>query len=459
MSNKEEGSSSLAVVSHDITIIAEESEPILSESVEKLLQIANSRNVEERFSPIYTVPSRLRDVSLSSFTPRVVSIGPIHRGRANLKLMQDKKATYLDELLTEVCSPERGSRADILTRCEKKVSDSIKEIKRYYFGKYFMKDGYSDDKLVQIMVMDACFILQFINKLFKAGDELYENRLRSRSVGVDLVLLENQIPFFVLKDIYEVTFETLKPPPHSLTEMLHELLERVNPFAEKLNIDTVGNLSDERTPPLYHILGILHEFYKPERTERPIITAIPAAYSAVELHKVGVRFRPNKDKKFLMAVKFQHSLHKPTLKMPRVLIDNFFEVIMRNLIAYEQYSTPVKNYATSYAMAMDMIVATPGDVAKLVKSNVLVNNLGSNEKASYMINNICKDVTFPDFYYIESWERTKKYYNSWYKIPWVFTRKYCSTPWKAIALLAAVIVFSIAIIQFIFRLTRFKSFH
>ncbi|KAI3703692.1 hypothetical protein L1987_73886 [Smallanthus sonchifolius] len=441
MSN-EEGSSSQAVYKQVINV---EELKRLSNTVEVLLSCVNNRNVhEDNFSPIYKVPSRLRDVNPSSFTPRVVSIGPLHRGRADLKLMEDKKAIYLYELLDEVA---KGSEKEKLTMCEEKVMKSIEKIKTCYFGMNYQQCEYTDDELAQIMVMDACFILQFLNKLKTTDDVLSNNRLRSRSVAVDLVLLENQIPYFVLEDIYHLIFKPFKPKPN-LTDMLLDLLERVNPFLEKIKVD---NLSYKKTP--YHILGLLHEFYQYKNFDPPRIEAIPTAHSAVELHKVGVKFRSNKDMKWPLAMEFEQSLH--TLRMPKVLIDNFFEVAMRNLIVYEQYS-PVKNYVTSYAMAMDMLAATPADIAKLAESDVIVNHLGSNEKASNMISNICKDVTFPDFYYVESWTSANKYYESYWKKNYgLLKRKYFSTPWKATALIAGVIVFALTIAQFIFRIITF----
>ncbi|KAJ0477511.1 hypothetical protein HanRHA438_Chr13g0607251 [Helianthus annuus] len=431
-------------------IHVEEREPILPRTVKILLDFVDRRQDKDKFSSIFEVPRRLREVNPSSFTPRVVSIGPLHKGRENLKLMEDKKASFLHEFLTGV----PGSREETLKKCDEQVRGSVDKIRRCYFG---MKP-YSEDELVQMMVMDACFILQFIDNLSKSGDQHSENRLRSRSVALDLVLLENQIPFFVLRDIYELTFKTLESKP-SLNTMLLNLLERVNPFFEKLKVE---DLSGEEDP--YHILGFLHDFYQIKNSKPPGIEELPRAHSAVELHEVGVRFRPNENetpnenRTWIMAMAFEQSSHKPTLRMPKVLIDNFFEVALRNLIAYEQYSTPVRNYVTSYAMAMDMLAATPADIARLGKSGVIVNHLGSNEKASNMISSICKDVTFLDFYYIESWNEAKKYYDSyWSKNIGVLKRKYFSTPWKAIALLAGIILFLIAVVQFVFRVIKFTS--
>ena len=65
-------------------------------------EIANSLReqlkIRKAFSQaccIYRVPERLRKLNEKAFTPRVVSIGPLHRGKENLKAMEDHKIMYL----------------------------------------------------------------------------------------------------------------------------------------------------------------------------------------------------------------------------------------------------------------------------------------------------------------------------------------------------------------------------
>ncbi|KAD6453849.1 hypothetical protein R6Q59_015641 [Mikania micrantha] len=383
-----------------------------------------------KFSPIYMVPDILREVNPSSFTPRVVSIGPFHKGHTNLKSVENKKPIDMKELLLKV-----GSHLDeTMDKCVKKVRGSIQKIRKYYFE---MKK-YTDDELVQMMVMDGCFILQFIDKLPITGNLFSDNRLRSRNIALDLVLLENQIPFFVLQDIYDLTVAKLRPKS-TLTTMLKVLLDLINPLEKPLRVENVG------TEKPHHILGLLHKFYKPN-FKLPEITEIPRAHSIIELDRVGVKMRPDNNLTWLMAMEFENS--RPTLRIPVARIDNFFEVVLRNLIAYEQYS-PVDNYVTSYAMAMHMLAATPADIAKMGKSCVIVSHLGSNEKASDMISSICKNVNLQDFYYIEPWKNVANYCDSyWPRNFGVFKRTYIDTPWKVIALVAAIIVFLITFVQF-----------
>ena len=64
-------------------------------------ELANSSReqlkIEKAPSPeccIYRVPERSWKLHRKAFTPRVVSIGPFHHGKENLKAMEDQKKTY-----------------------------------------------------------------------------------------------------------------------------------------------------------------------------------------------------------------------------------------------------------------------------------------------------------------------------------------------------------------------------
>ncbi|KAJ0809570.1 hypothetical protein HanPI659440_Chr01g0016871 [Helianthus annuus] len=108
---------------------------------------------------------------------------------------------------------------------------------------------------------------------------------------------------------------------------------------------------------------------------------------------------------------FFGSWSKPTLRMPVLCADGSTEVLLRNLIAYKQ-SFETGSRITSYAVAMDMLVNSQEDVAKLIDSRVLVNEMGSNEEVANMINNLGKHVITYSFY-SKQWETLNKYSNSY----------------------------------------------
>jgi hypothetical protein len=64
--------------------------------------VKGQREIPYAFSTtcaIYKVQERLRELNEKAYTPRVVSIGPIHHGKEKLKAMEVHKRMYLREFL------------------------------------------------------------------------------------------------------------------------------------------------------------------------------------------------------------------------------------------------------------------------------------------------------------------------------------------------------------------------
>ncbi|XP_023739066.1 UPF0481 protein At3g47200 [Lactuca sativa] len=404
----------------------------------------------QRLPSIFMVPKLYRDISPRSFNPRLVSIGPLHRKDENLQKFEVQKLSYLHNLLDYSGSnPEHT-----LQECVQKVNMKIKEIKACYEESTTYDD---DEELVRMMVIDACFVLYFIHLI--SGEGGFQGNWSIIPLIInDMVLIENQIPFFVLKDIFESTFLRFKPNT-SLANHLKILLQYYNLFSEYKVTD---NINLDRTHD--HILGLLHNCFVPVRLPSPSFflkgdSALEQErHSAMELDRAGVNFRPNQDANWAMAMKlelpkfscFPWLCCKPTLWMPKLYVHDYTEVILRNLILYEQ-SSIVPEYVTSYMWAMDMLVDTPEDVAKLINSGVLINHCGSNENAANMINSICQDVSLDGFYYHQEWEDLDTYYKScWPNAAAALKRKYFSSPWTIIALFAAIVLFVLTLVQTIY---------
>ena len=71
--------------------------------IDKLIQsVKEELEISYAFSDtccIYKVPERLRELNEKAYTPRVVSVGPIHHGKDMLKAMEDHKRMYLQEFI------------------------------------------------------------------------------------------------------------------------------------------------------------------------------------------------------------------------------------------------------------------------------------------------------------------------------------------------------------------------
>ncbi|XP_076941407.1 UPF0481 protein At3g47200-like [Bidens hawaiensis] len=399
-----------------------------------------------QFSPsIYMAPSTLRDLSPSSFNPRVVSIGPLHREDENVQAFERRKASYLINLMQRTNS----SQEEILKLCVQKVYASMERIKACYVW----TKTYGDAEIADMMIMDACFILEFLFKIWSSGVEIgKEGVLLFQNVLYDLVLLENQIPFFILDELFRCTILKFNPNA-TLLELIRPVLATVNLFKEDIKID---NISIENA---HHILSLLHQCYKPPRNIKKGVFS-SRILSVTDLDRAGVNFKPNKDPTWLMGMEVKlyrfpccfGSWNKPTLRIPTLKIHDSTEFVLRNLIAYEQ-SGLNHHYVTSYTIAMDMLVDTKEDVVKLVDSIVIVNNFGSNEEATNIINNICKEVIVVDFFYEEQWVKLSNYCDGyWPKNIARMRKNYFSSPWNMIALVVGIILFALTVVQTIFTI-------
>ncbi|KAI3771309.1 hypothetical protein L6452_02471 [Arctium lappa] len=172
------------------------------------------------------------------------------------------------------------------------------------------------------------------------------------------------------------------------------------------------------------------------------------------MDRVGVNFKPNRDAISPMAIDVKlHSFPcfpwpgvKPTLRMPVLRVGHFTELVLRNLMAYEMCYRGC-NYITSYDISMDMLVDTHEDIAKLVEKKVLVNNMGSNEAATDMINNICKEFVQVNFGCDEEWKELDNYCKGYWPKNMVWLeRTYFSSPWNIVALVAGMVLFFLTMI-------------
>ncbi|KAD3336137.1 hypothetical protein E3N88_31656 [Mikania micrantha] len=373
-------------------------------------------------------PRTLRVLSPHSFSPRVVSIGPLHRDDENVQAFERQKATYLSNLMNHINSSPRI----IMNSCMEKPCDDV--------------------EFAEMMVMDPCFILGFIHQTFELN---LEDVFYLGDIVVDLVLLENQIPFFLLDEIFKCTIAKLYPDM-SLVAFMSPVLAILNLF----DLDALSDITESiSVNKIHHILSLLHECYKPKKDDIiPEGFLTTGNHSAVDLDKAGVKFKPNRSPRWVLGMEmefpcFLWSWCKCTLRMPVLNVHDFTEMILRNLIAYELESRQTGKYITSYAFVMDTLVNSQDDVAKLIDSKVLVNVMGSKEEAANMFNNICKQVSEVESFYTQQWKTLDKYSNNYWPKHIAWMRKtYFNSPWNIIALIAGSILFALTMVQTIFTI-------
>jgi len=101
---------------------------------------------------IYKVPEQLRELNEKAYTPRVVSIGPIHHGNEKLKAMEDHKRMYLKQFLDR-----SGVSVEALIGL-------IKENEKRLRDCYAETIGFSSEYFIKMILMDAALVTMFFLK-------------------------------------------------------------------------------------------------------------------------------------------------------------------------------------------------------------------------------------------------------------------------------------------------------
>ncbi|XP_042490424.1 UPF0481 protein At3g47200-like [Macadamia integrifolia] len=137
---------------------------------------------------IHRIVKPIRDVKPEAYTPRMISVGPLHHGEIHLKAMEAHKLRLVNDLLKE-----RKSRGVTLDDFFNEMRSSVKEVRQYYSELISLNDY----EFVKMMVIDGCFLLRLILGLSHYNNDSMFNDKWMPHVMRDLILLENQLPFFM----------------------------------------------------------------------------------------------------------------------------------------------------------------------------------------------------------------------------------------------------------------------
>ncbi|KAL5983440.1 hypothetical protein ACLOJK_017525 [Asimina triloba] len=150
-------------------------------------------------STIYQVPRLLRQVDEKCYEPQLISIGPYHHGKEHLQSMEGQKLQHLRKILS------RNKRVK-LEQYKKGIMKLEQGARMCYSSESVSK--IPSDKFVEMMLLDGCFLVEIFlqNNVVKDGrtPEMYQEMWLLDFISNDMLLLENQLPYFVLNCIYKL---------------------------------------------------------------------------------------------------------------------------------------------------------------------------------------------------------------------------------------------------------------
>ncbi|XP_070673097.1 UPF0481 protein At3g47200-like [Malus domestica] len=406
-------------------------------------------------------PIRFGEKKIQAYEPDIVSIGPLHRGRGGDKfqLMEKVKRWYLQCLLADA----NITLANLITG----VVDFKKRARDCYAEPL---DHFNKKDFIEMMIIDGCFLIELFRKGFSVdqrdeNDPVFNVSCMPQYLFHDLLLLENQLPWFVLERLYNLTAvknTTSEGNAASLPDLVLNFFKQS--VADDFIFKPCLNLPHE---PL-HILDLIRTWIvfpckeeglgckrkvgnddQQQSEERPPPQRVP---NATTLSEAGIKFQKSfKTSDCIMNINFENGV----FTIPPLGIDETTGPLFRNLIAFEQCCHSRPHKVTSYAVLMDNLIDSSKDIDLLCDMGILVNWL-SPEDAARFFNELYNDTMVIGFYYEGLCNEVNKYYKTdWNKWMEKLRREHFGSPWAIISLVAAFILLVLTMLQTVYAIHQF----
>ncbi|KAG8087148.1 hypothetical protein GUJ93_ZPchr0010g10248 [Zizania palustris] len=426
-----------------------------------------------------------RNVDPPEYVPQFVSIGPWHR---SAKLAQDDstKVRALHDVLSAAAAAANGAPMGL--------DDYIAALghlepaaRRFYVHSFCI----TSKEFVRMLLLDGCYILVRFGDIIPRRAAAVANglvappsverkesgggvsRLEAVAVVRDVFYLaENQIPFFVVDKIHQLTFLDGKTPAvDAIAKYAHELLRR-----SQYSIATPMIVAPPaRRPEPANLLHLLHMHFKPTVLASPYPKSgrgvggrpVRRWRTATEYSSAGVTFKRrdlddnNGDARCILDVNVDRRGGR--LHVPRLNIDAETWRLLRNLMALEQHNPEAAgSHVTAYCVFMSQLACTTRDVELLSRRGIIAHGLGNHDEVAGHFANLCKGVVFdlddPARNYLRPAcqaldRRFRSRPGRW--MAWL-KRKYFINPWLAAGLVAAAIGLVCTVIQAVYSVLSYQ---
>ncbi|XP_038984878.1 UPF0481 protein At3g47200-like isoform X2 [Phoenix dactylifera] len=310
-----------------------------------------------------------------------------------------------------------------------------------------------------MLMLDGCFLLRLLQRHAAEKTEVDDDDARQvvgrlwiwNLVRYDLLLLQNQIPFFVIQSLYDL----LKPNDNiNLVDCAINLFSILDPCRKKEQPKFYIPVKD-----VHHLLHLIYLSVLPcpqdcKPTPQPQSPQwIP---SATELREAGIKFKKRENARGFLSfldVKFYDGV----MEIPQIKVHDYSVSLFRNLIAFEQCYADTECHITVYAAFMNFLINTEKDTRLLHLNGILINSLTVDKDAKHFFSRLCNEVHYAqDTNYLRKLFRDVNEYHGSKCNQWraYFVRNYFSNPWSFIALLAAAYGLLLATIQAIHAFFR-----
>ncbi|KAI3420517.1 uncharacterized protein J3R85_012733 [Psidium guajava] len=391
---------------------------------------------------IFRVPGTLSQLNPKAYKPRIVSIGPYHHGEEYVQMIEEHKPRFFSALLART----RSFGVDY-NEYFNAVSSKEEEIRDCYSEPL----NFGSSELIEMMVLDGCFIIEVFRVIEgivapDPDDPIFNMLWTFTSFMRDFLHLENQVPFFVLEMLYDMS----KPPNEPQCSLVEVALRFFNYGVQRRPevLEKYYGVSDVKH--LLHLIQ-LSLIDLPTGTPREFNSEyLQLVHSVTKLRRAGIKFKPRKCDGWL-DIQFNNGV----LEIPPLTIDELTSSFFLNCVAFEQCYCYCSQHITSYVTFIGCLMTSADDASFLSDHQVLENYYGTYAEVARFFNDLGKDVGFDigRSYLAGVMEDLNRYYRSRWRVWWAgLKRKYFGTPWSLISALAASLILVLTFIQSFFAI-------
>uniref|UniRef100_A0A2N9G919 Uncharacterized protein n=1 Tax=Fagus sylvatica TaxID=28930 RepID=A0A2N9G919_FAGSY len=402
-------------------------------------RIFRSDDVDFR-SRAFIVPDSLRASKPEVYIPQVVGLGPLHHTRLELQSMH----MHMYKL-------------GVVRKFHNTFGVGQNGIE---FGNFILEL----EKRVIPFVSDHCYPMHLDANHFGIAYIMAIDGTRN-GILRDTMMLENQIPMLVLSDIffYMPKSDTVGSCENNLPQMLLGYCKALSPLKVLENYPASIALKHAHLLELlYHLIMLTEppEAVEEARTQvRTIATVITEVLSATELAKGLIELPWSKlypsykapvEKEILIptasklcdvGVQFLCTNHVTAIgferdtvsfKLPFMKLDVNTEVIIRNLVAYEQISKLESEslVLTRYFELMNGIIETEEDVKVLKDHGILQSESMKDDEVVKIFSGMSKPVRLANVHDLDkAIAEVNNYYNGTIRVKTLKFIKKCVRPW------------------------------
>ncbi|KAI3991482.1 hypothetical protein MKX01_006784 [Papaver californicum] len=390
---------------------------------------------------IYRIPKNLVNVHKPAYIPKIISIEPFYYEEPRFQAIEEHKMRYLLRVLgytglqhSVVTKENTTNNRDNKGKQELAEPSSHSQQQRRLSGKDIQLEKLESAMKGLERKTRECYSenFEYIERRFCSNDgnrrKQYVIRSSLHALQRDLLMLQNQLPFFVLQELLNLT----SCPGKSNISLVDLTLKFFGTLIPRYDVDSDRNMRGNQSvfsnpnTEYDHLLDILRTSFI---TEIRFVQEKQLIHSVKELQDAGVKFM-KKEHSNLLDIDYENG----ELKIPPLYID-------------DNTQCDEEPYFTNHLMFFEIL-----------HNYEFINHLlGSDKDVTNLINRLCREIVYD----VESCHLSKQMrevndaYKAYYATRWHkwwanLIRDYFSSPWTFLSLLAAIILLLLTLAQTFF---------